>query len=362
MEEVMKLNDRVLVHIQSRNYEDPARTHTGAAYLSLTDYTDVQQVELVSGAITYGTSTFYQDPYYTYDCRSGSCFVNGQGLDSYSWLNLTVPLPASTYQFKTTLTDGTLLTKTRTTAGHELIPYVHSATMENTLDASGNLVLSWELPTGEANWAQVNELRVTIFGPNMELNVKLPSTQTSVSIPAYVLANVGISDTDTFVDGWHIDTRANNSANMNYARGRSMNIVLFAGGGATPPTPALEFVTADVSGMTLYNLWSDSTTGLWDSSTIAFASDGTAAADQGLYEQVSATPSYPDATWNIDSQGLLYLTDPDPTGTSDYWMLTARQTNYFDVCYGETATEAMSCSWPERLYTDFTAAQAVVAP
>lgn len=113
-------------------------------------------------------------------------------------------------------------TKDLSYPGKVVLPYVDFNTMDSLYSNSGDLVLSWTNPTGDANWDKVNQLRIVLMTKDYTSLVYIPANPNSetLTIPESLInqaENLGYGN----VSWWAIQTRAYDNNNMNYARGYS---------------------------------------------------------------------------------------------------------------------------------------------
>lgn len=191
----------------------------------------------------------------------------------------------------------------------------------------------------------------TSFTMNFTLNQDGTFTASDSTDPSYTITATLAGETSNYLDIDFADSTGDTWSDLWY----------FAqpAGWLTDSAEPLAFVAADFNDSVVYEIWEEvgGTLGAggWAGTTIQFNSDGTASGADGIVNPFVAEIT--GATWEIDAEGRLHIS----AGSENYFTLTARSADYFEVCWGETATDADGCADPEYLFTDLAAANAFVA-
>ncbi len=217
------------VHYQNRvglSYNDNPIDQTDVVAIRMTDSSDVDQTPASEG--------FYHNIYMWSDCSAGSCGQVGPIEDTGWWRNFdslvedsnTVEVEDS-YTVEIDMENGQTLTATRSYAGMQVLPFVHSDSMTAEW-SGGNLVLSWTNPTDEENWALVGQLRIVIFDElgNDVLYVRVALTDERVILPADLVTQAVDLQGGSFLSMWEIQTQALDTDGTSLARGYSETIAL----------------------------------------------------------------------------------------------------------------------------------------
>jgi hypothetical protein len=165
-------------------------------------------------------SGFWNGNYYRYDCRTTPCTETGPIKEGGIYGSFDT-LPADTYMIKLTTTDGQTATTDIPFAGPLALPVVASSSMQSQW-SDGDLVLNWTNPTGQANWSEVEQIRLGLYDLeyNDVLYVYLDATAETITLPAALIqkaSKVGSSN----INYWGVQTRAYDEDGMNYTRGNS---------------------------------------------------------------------------------------------------------------------------------------------
>lgn len=158
-----------------------------------------------------------------YDCRSEQCFVREiMQYSSYSIQNLPVDLPAGEYTIKVTTSEGYELREKVDYRGIISIPVV-STDMIYAKKIDGGFEFNWNLPTTEANWHLVDQIRLDITADNMgsqsRLMVMLNNNTGTMILPNSILLQAGLDPESTSLF-WVFQARALDGL-YNYSRSLS---------------------------------------------------------------------------------------------------------------------------------------------
>lgn len=222
-------------YIQYRNIDsNPYPLYVGL--VAITDNggpivdTDVVNVEIWNSSgsmVTPDSDYFFHTQALIYDCRSGACSP-AQQVDNTGALVIFSSLPADTYTVDVEMDNGQILTVVRDVPAPMVIPFVSSATMNSQYNIPGDLELSWTNPTGQANWGEVDDLRIVVVDDlgNEVLFVNLDPTAESFTIPAALVAQAATIAGGSAVDRWRIRTRARDLNNYTFAGGFTVPVNL----------------------------------------------------------------------------------------------------------------------------------------
>ena len=205
----------------SSGYEGIVGITDNGGPVQQSDIAGVLMTNAAGNDIVANATGYYHITVMRYDCTSGTCTQSGP-IDDAGAYSLFATLPQDTYNVEIEMLDGQVLTAGRDYAGQVLLPYVDSTSMQAQWIGS-DLELSWTAPTGDANWNEVDQLRIVVFDNNNQtvLQIRLAPGDTSVIIPAAL-----VSQSATLLGGvalaqWQIQTLAYDDNGMNIARGYS---------------------------------------------------------------------------------------------------------------------------------------------
>jgi hypothetical protein len=186
--------------------------------IQLYDATGTEYFELFGG--------FDSQEYMTLDCTTLPCIQGGPTLENGFFKRYSL-LPASTYTVKVSTSDGQHLLTAIPYPGQLTLPYVASSSMSSAWSGQ-DLVLSWVNPTGEANWSEVDQLRITLFdgAGNTVLMIRGTSELDTVTIAGNFLDQA--EAIHGAITHWQVQTRAYDQNDMNFARAYSDPVVINA--------------------------------------------------------------------------------------------------------------------------------------
>ncbi len=255
----LKIDD---AYLQYRNYENSASnryttwigvTKDGAP-ADPTDVNDFQITDSSGNLVIPNFPVFYvSPPYYFYNCRTTPCTQSDNNIDS-GFSGIFDDLTADNYQMEVETADSLKFTLDVNYPGQLVLPFVSSSTMQSDYQ-NGDLVLSWTNPDDEANWDEVDQLRIVIFAADgaEAIYIRANSSDETLTIPASLVdqaSNLGHGA----LSSWQIQTRAYDTNGMNYARGYSNEIDLLetssCGTGLPLSLTDLNFPTTVVAGST----------------------------------------------------------------------------------------------------------------
>jgi hypothetical protein len=226
-------------YLQYRNYENPANNRYAAWIGVAKDGEPAQSTDVLGFTITGSAGnpvtpvspSFYRSqPYYFYNCATTPCTTTANIIDSGFTARID-NLLADEYQIEVDAADGQKFATGVTYAGQLVLPFVSSATMQanwsNTPLLTGDLALSWTNPTGDPNWANVDQLRIVIVAADSTevLYIRPAAGVNTVTIPE-PLVNQAQALGHGLLDKWTIQTRSLDDNGMNDARGFSSTIDL----------------------------------------------------------------------------------------------------------------------------------------
>jgi len=226
-------------YLQYRNYENPANNRYAAWIGVAKDGQPAQSTDVLGFTITGSAGnpvtpvspSFYRSqPYYFYNCATTPCITTENIIDSGFTARID-NLLADEYQIEVDAADGQKFATGVTYAGQLVLPFVSSATMQanwsNAPLLTGDLALSWTNPTGDPNWASVDQLRIVIVAADSTevLYIRPAAGANTVTIPE-PLVNQAQALGHGLLDKWTIQTRALDDNGMNDARGFSSTIDL----------------------------------------------------------------------------------------------------------------------------------------
>ena len=200
--------------------------------------------------ISITNSGVWNGSYFAYNCRTTPCNETGPYMESGVYGTLDTLLPG-VYQIELQTTDGDIVTNEMFYAGQLALPVVPSSSMQAQW-SNGDLILSWTNPTGEANWLEVDQLRVVLFDIhfNDRVFVSLNPTDETVTIPA-ALVNKAAAFGTGGIAAWQVQTRAYDENGANYARGNSTSKYLSYSLGYT----YLQYRTFENASNNQYRTW-----------------------------------------------------------------------------------------------------------
>ncbi len=169
---------------------------------------------------------FWEDTYFWYDCAAGTCKQAGPFFETGLWGVFDI-FPVDTYTIQLELENGQNLTAVNGYNGMLELPFVNSASMSAQFSGD-ELRLSWDNPTTEPNWNEVDQLRIVIFDNlgNSVLYVRPAVTDTSITIPTSLLDEAKRLVGGSSLDLWQIQTRANVTGGGSFARAYSIKAPL----------------------------------------------------------------------------------------------------------------------------------------
>ncbi len=177
------------------------------------------------GVVPYAGG-FYHLTFMRYNCTTGICSQSGPVVDSGIWARYATLAP-DTYDMQIEMENGQMLLPSRDYGGQLVLPYVSASTMQAQWNGA-DLELSWSNPTAEPNWYEVNQLRIVLFDNNNQtvLQIYLAPYETTVTVPADLVAQSAALLGGTSLAQWQIQTRAYEADGMNSARGYSLNALV----------------------------------------------------------------------------------------------------------------------------------------
>ena len=229
----LKIDDE---YLQYRNYENSA-SNRYTTWVGVTkdsapaDPTDVKGFQITDSSgnvVIPNFPVFYvSSPYYYYNCSTAPCTQSDNNIDS-GYSGIFDDLSADIYQVEVESTDGQKITSGVNYPGQLVLPFVSSSTMQSEYQ-NGDLVLSWTNPDDDANWDEVDQLRIIIFAADgaEAIYIRANSSDETLTIPASLVdqaSNLGHGA----ISSWQIQTRAYDTNGMNYARGYSNEIDILA--------------------------------------------------------------------------------------------------------------------------------------
>jgi len=221
-------------YMQYRTYPDPANNRyqawipvakvDGSSVLS-TDVVDFQILNSAGNVINPTSSQFYLSTRYIfYNCSTEPCSSPIEVNDSGFTAQFS-DVPAGTYRYEVEAADGTIFGTYVYYPGRLELPIISPDTATGVVNENGDIVMTWVNPTSDANWNEVDQLRIIFFAADSStelLYVRVNPIVETVTIPASVVSQVeslGLGKIVFFI----IQTRAYDVNNMNYARGYSNN-------------------------------------------------------------------------------------------------------------------------------------------
>ena len=223
-------------YLQYRNYENSA-SNRYTTWVGVTkdgapaDPTDVNGFQITDSSgneVIPNFPVFYvSTPYYYYNCSTTPCTQSDNNIDS-GYSGIFDGLSADIYQVEVEAADGQKITSDVNYPGQLVLPFVSSSTMQSEYQ-NGDLVLSWTNPDDEANWNEVDQLRIVIFTADgaEAIYIRANSSDETLTIPASLVdqaSNLGHGA----LSNWQIQTRSYDTNGMNYARGYSNEIDILA--------------------------------------------------------------------------------------------------------------------------------------
>lgn len=199
---------------------------SGGSAISQTEVTDVEMVNSWGTRLVPDQDGFWFDYQYWYNCTTGNCAQSGPLEDSGYWYRFD-SLSADTYTFNVSMENGETLAASRVYTGVLALPYVSSISMSAQYNG-GDLQLNWSNPTADANWRAVDQLRIIISDNlgNAVLLLRPETTDTSITIPAALVTQASRIGGGDSLASWRVQTRANDSNGMTFARAYSHDIAL----------------------------------------------------------------------------------------------------------------------------------------
>ncbi len=220
-------------YLQYRTYENPtlnrfqgwvAFTKDGAP-IAETDMVDVALYDLFGNWIVESSSAFYAGDFLFYNCSVVPPTLSSPIAD-YGFSGVFDNLEAGDYWVEGETADGQFVGRLISYPGRLEAPVVLGSTMTAQW-SGGDLVLGWDNPTGEPNWSSVSRIYAVLAdGAGKEiLYVYVPPSDNMVTVPANVLQSA-LPLGDGTLATWRVQTRVNDAANVNYARGYSRVVTL----------------------------------------------------------------------------------------------------------------------------------------
>jgi hypothetical protein len=199
---------------------------SGGSAISQTEVTEVEMVNSWGTRLVPDQDGFWFDSQYWYNCTTGNCAQSGPLEDSGYWYRFD-SLSADTYTFNVSMENGETLAASRVYTGVLALPYVSSISMSAQYNG-GDLQLNWSNPTADANWRAVDQLRIIISDNlgNAVLLLRPETTDTSITIPAALVTQASSLGGGDSLASWRVQTRANDSNGMTFARAYSHDIAL----------------------------------------------------------------------------------------------------------------------------------------
>lgn len=220
-------------HVMYRRYESGAQRYQLIAGISENggpcDEVDVMNAVMknaLGNDLPPTSDGFYKDIYMWYDCSLENCSQAGPFDELGLWAQYG-SLPADSYTLEIEMENGQTLAEIRNFPGQLVLPIVPSSSMTAQW-SGGDIELSWSNPTTEANWDEVDQIRIVILDDlgNSVLYIRVPTTDESLTIPLALIAQAAILQGGSRLDIWQIQTRAYDSNGMNFARAYSNNTTL----------------------------------------------------------------------------------------------------------------------------------------
>lgn len=248
------------IFLQYRNYEKSSKNSYRYLVILNKNGLPVTEEEISSitiadadgNLLTESKSGYTYEPCYSTDFRIATPILTDLLYESDLW-GAFESLDAGTYQVDILMANGDHLTETVSYPGQLVLPVIQSSTMASEW-SDGALVLSWTNPTSEANWSDVDQIRILLFDTENEvlLRVKLDPTADTVTLPAAMINSI-MSARNTGLASWQIQARTHDDDGINYARSVSNAQSLSYAIGCS----ALNYRTYEDESENLYNTWVD---------------------------------------------------------------------------------------------------------
>lgn len=215
-------------YLQHRSFENPAfnfvagyvTVMNGANQAEETDLDGLSMFDTTPAEVISTSTSFENYNFLVYDCRNSVCAEPREVFEAgyYSRYNA---LPSDTYSLVVAANNGSTATSVVPYAGSITLPVISSATMTDTL-IGGDLQLTWVNPTSDAQWSEVDQIRILLYDGTGKyiFHSILNATEELFTIPAAVLTQAAALG-DGNVDGWRVQTRAYDSSGFNNARSYS---------------------------------------------------------------------------------------------------------------------------------------------
>jgi hypothetical protein len=215
-------------HLMYRNYENADNRYQGVIGINdnggpiqETDIVTVRMTDSGGSIVNTETEGFYHQTNMLLDCTSGTCTQSGPFDDTGLWGSLSMLAPG-TYDIEIDMESGQTLSTSCDYGGRFSLPYVSGNDMLADWN-DGDLVLSWDNPDTDSAWSEVDQLRIVVFDNNGDvvLIVKVPPTETTVTIPSALVDQSATLLGGNSLAQWEVQTRAYDTNDMNFARGYS---------------------------------------------------------------------------------------------------------------------------------------------
>ncbi len=218
-------------YLQYRTFEDASRNQyrawmevrTDGGLAATDDFTNFRITDSSDSIVSPSNTPVLwipQFPYLIYNCLTTPCTL-GNTFEESGFSASYSDLPEGSYQLMADSYEGPLSTVIEFPGKLEL-PVIPSASMQAQEETNGDLTLSWTNPTTEANWSEVDQIRIVLSDQdgNDLLYVKVKPSDNTVTIPSDAKA-IAESISGGTISQWTMQTRAYDQNNINIARGIS---------------------------------------------------------------------------------------------------------------------------------------------